>query len=177
MLFVRHQSKRVLLTLVLASLFAALVAPTAASASTSETYSMVGYEIYYAPDLGVFAGTGAGYDGPRELSGWYTDVFHTPDIAPGNVTGGSAALQRIDGVQINGDFSGGDVVQTNPGDGCADQTFVVSAQLVNVARTDVPGGLGTAMLNATLTHYRAWVWGAATHTRREWTERSQSTCK
>ena len=40
-----------------------------------ETYAMVGYEIYYAPDLGVFAGTGAGYDGPRELSGWYTSIY------------------------------------------------------------------------------------------------------
>jgi len=120
---------------------------------------MVGYEIYYAPDLGVFAGTGAGYDGPRELSGWYTNVYHTLDIAPGNVTGGSAGLQRIDGVQINGDFSGGDVSEANPGDNCTDQSFVVNAQMVNVTRTDEMGAFGTATLNATLTHYRAWVWG------------------
>ena len=97
---------------------------------------MVGYEIYYAPDLGVFAGTGAGYDGPRELSGWYTDVFHTADITP-HVTGGSAAStnrRRADQRR----FLRWRRRKTNPGEGCTDQTFAVLAQLVNVARTDVP---------------------------------------
>jgi hypothetical protein len=158
-LFVRHTSKRVLLTLALIGLFCALVAPVSASASTSETYSMVGYEIYYAPDHGVFAGTGAGVDGPHELSAWVTDVYHTLSISPGNVTGGSASLQRIDGVYISGDFSGGDVVESNPGYYCTTETHTVTAQLVNVTRSDEPGAVGTAVMTATLTHYQALFWG------------------
>lgn len=157
--FVRHTSKRVLLTLALAGLFAALITPASAAASTSETYTMVGYEVFYAPDHGVFAGTGAGYDGPHELSGWYTDVYHTEWISPGNVTGGSAALSRIDGVQIAGTFSGGDVSETNPGYDCTTETHTVTAELVNVTRTDEPGVVGTAVLNATLTHYQTWILG------------------
>ena len=82
---------------------------------------MVGYEVYFGRIRASSRAPAAGYDGPRELSGWYTAVYHTLDIAPGNVTGGSATLQRVDGVQINGDFSGGDVAQTNPGDGCTDR--------------------------------------------------------
>jgi hypothetical protein len=133
--------------------------PSAAAEAQPDTYSMTGYEVYYAPDQAIFVGTGAGLDGPRELSGWYTSVYHTLSVSPGNVTGGGATLQRIDGVRIDGAFSGGDVAQTNPGYDCTTETHVVTAQLVNVTRSDVPGVVGTGVLTATLTHYHAWAFG------------------
>jgi len=156
----RHVTRRALSVLALGGVFCALIVPASAAASTSETYTMTGYEVYFAPDQGVFVGTGAGVDGLRELSGWYTSVYHTLSVSPGNVTGGSAYLQRVDGVQIGGDFSGGDVAQTNPGYNCTTETHQVTAQLVNVTRTDEPGVVGTAVLSATLTHYHAWVFGS-----------------
>src|SRR3954454_19367051 len=133
--------------------------PAAAAAPETDTYSMTGYEVYYAPDQAVFVGAGAGLDGPRELSGWYTSVYHTLSVSPGNVTGGSATLQRIDGVRIDGTFSGGDVAQTNPGYDCTTETHIVTANLENVMRTDQPGVMGTGVLTATLTHYHAWIFG------------------
>jgi hypothetical protein len=137
----------------------ALPLPAAAAAPETDTYSMTGYEVYYAPDQAVFVGTGAGLDGPRELSGWYTSVYHTLSVSPGNVTGGWATLQRIDGVRIDGAFSRGDVAQTNPGYDCTTETHVVTANLANVTRTDQPGLVGTGLLTATLTHYHAWIFG------------------
>ena len=122
---------------------------------------MSGYEVYFGPDHAVFLGTGSGYDGPHELSGWYTSVYHSLVVVPsGVVTGGNAFLQRIDGVQIQGDISGGEAVQTTPGDNCTTETHQVTAQLVNVTRTDESGAVGTAVMNATLTHYHAWIFGS-----------------
>src|SRR3954462_2571493 len=117
--------------------------PAAAAAPETDTYSMTGYEVYYAPDQAVFVGTGSGLDGPRELSGWYTSVYHTLAISPGNVTGGGSTLPRIDGVRIDGAFSGGDVAQVDEGYDCTTTTHTVSAHLVNVTRTDAQGVVGT----------------------------------
>src|SRR4051812_26509116 len=153
--------KRRATALALASLGAALALPLPAAAAATtpqtDTYSMTGYEVYYAPDEAVFVGTGAGLDGPRELSGWYTSVYHTLSVSPGNVTGGSATLQRIDGVRIDGTFSGGDVAQTNPGYDCTTETHIVTATLKNVMRTAQRGVGGPGVLTATLTHYHAWI--------------------
>ena len=142
-----------------------LVAPLAlaspAAASTTESYTMGGYEVFYAPDHAIFVGTGSGTDGPLELSGWYTSVYHTVVVTPsGDVTGGTAFLQRIDGVQIQGDISSGEAVQTDPGYNCTTETHQVTAYLDNVTRTDEPGVVGTAVLTATLTHYHAWIFGS-----------------
>jgi hypothetical protein len=150
------------LSLVLLAAPLVLASPAAASiaAPTTETYTMTGYEIYFAADHAIFVGTGDGQDGARELSGWYTSVYHSVVVVPsGDVTGGTAFLQRIDGVEIQGDISGGEAVQTDPGDNCTTETHQVTAQLTNVTRTDEPGVVGTAVLSATLTHYHVMVFG------------------
>jgi len=160
----RPPARRVLafgFALVLAPMaFAAPVAASAVPAGPSvETYTLGGYEVFFGADHAVFLGTGSGTGGPRDVSGWYTSVYHTLSIAPGNVTGGTAGLQRIDGVQINGDFTGGDVAQIAGGDNCTGQTFAVTALVGNVTRSDKPGKTGTAVMMAQLTHYRSWFLG------------------
>jgi hypothetical protein len=121
---------------------------------------MTGYEVYFGADHAVFVGTGSGTGGPLELSGWYTSVYHSLSVVPtGTVTGGDAGLQRIDGVSISGDITGGEAIQTNPGYGCTTETHSVTAFLSNVTRSDAPGRTGTAVMMATLTHYHAWVFG------------------
>ena len=77
----------------------------------------------------------------------------------GVVTGGNAILQRIDGVQISGDISGGGATQTTAGDNCTTQTYAITADMSDATRTDQPGVVGNAQLNATLTHYRGWFFG------------------
>jgi hypothetical protein len=119
---------------------------------------MTGYEVYFGADHAVFVGTGAGTQ-PTDLSGWYTSVYHTLSVSPGSITGGSATLQRVDGVQISGDFSGGDVAQTYPGYNCTTETHAVTALMNDVTRTDMPGATGTAVMMATLTHYHTWFFG------------------
>jgi len=139
---------------------AAAALPASASASTAETYTLNGYEVYFGTDHAVFVGAGAGEGGINELSGWYTSVYHSLVIDPtGDVTGGDAILQRVDGVQISGDIIGGGATQTSAGDNCTTQTYAITAQLSNAIRTDMPGASGTAELVATLTHYRSWFFG------------------
>jgi hypothetical protein len=150
------------LTLALLAMPIALPSSVAAYAgmTTVEAYSMSGYEVYFGSDHAVFVGTGSGTGGARELSGWYTSVYHTLSIAPGSVLDGTSGLQRIDGVQINGAFTGGNIAQTSPGPNCSNETYAVTAMMANVTRTDAPGKTGTAVMMATLTHYRAWFFGA-----------------
>ena len=156
----RRLAARAALVLVPALLLGQLALPASVGAMTYETYSMTGYEVFYAPTQAVFVGTGAGLDGPRELSGWYTSVDHTLSVSPGSVTGGSAELRRIDGVTIQGDFTSGTVVQTDPGLGCTTETHIVTARLTDVTRSDQPGAVGTAYLTATLTHFHTWIFGS-----------------
>jgi len=80
-------------------------------------------------------------------------------VPSGEVTGGSAALQRIDGVEISGQITGGEAAQTSPGDNCTTETHAVTAFMGNVTRSDMPGKTGTAILMATLTHYHTWFLG------------------
>ncbi len=152
--------RRVASALVLAGLLVPTVLPGAAAAASVETYTMSGYEVYFGAEHAVFVGTGSGSDVAHELSGWYTSVYHTLSVSPGDVTGGDAGLMRIDGVQIRGDFTGGHVTQTNPGYGCTTETHAVTAFIGNVTRSDIPGKTGTALMMATLTHYHTWVFGS-----------------
>jgi len=155
----RRPSIRASLALIPALLLAALAMPAPVGAMSLESYSMTGYEVYYAPTRAIFVGAGNGESGPLELSGWYTSVDHTLSVSPGFVTGGFASLRRIDGVQIQGYFSDGTVAQTNPWPNCTTETHVVKGMLRNVTRSDAPGVVGIAYLEATLTHYRAWIFG------------------
>jgi hypothetical protein len=141
---------------------AALVAlPPTTVAATTESYTLGGYEVYFGTDQAVFVGTGSAADGLHDLSGWYTSVYHSVVIDPtGVVTGGTALLQRVDGVQISGTIVGGGATQTAAGDNCTTQTYAISAQLAGAIRSDAPGAVGTAEMTATLTHYRGWFLGS-----------------
>ena len=81
-------------------------------------------------------------------------------ITPGSVLGGSSGLQRIDGVRINGEFTGGDIAQARAGPNCTNETYAVTAMMDNVTRSDAPGETGTAVMMATLTHYQAYFFGS-----------------
>jgi hypothetical protein len=158
MRFYRPSARAVALSFVLPAALVAL--PQAVAASTPETYTLSGYEVYFGQDHAIFVGTGSGQNGLSELSGWYTSVYHSVPIDPtGVVTGGAAVLQRLDGVQISGDIVGGGATQTSPGDNCTTQTYSITADLGYATRTDAPGVTGTAELAATLTHYRSWFLG------------------
>jgi hypothetical protein len=151
--------RKFVLTLAVPVFLMALAGPASAySPPTAETYSMTGYEVYFGADHAVFVGTGAGTTA-SDLSGWYTSVYHTLSVSPGSVTGGQATLQRIDGVRISGNFSGGDVAQTYPGYDCTTETHAVTALMSDVTRSDRFGVTGTAVMMATLTHYHTWFLG------------------
>lgn len=152
-----------MLALVLVLLALPVALPSTAAAAlgspTVETYTMTGYEVYFGSDHAVFVGTGSGAAGPRDLSGWYTSVYHTLSITPGSVVGGESALHRLDGVSISGEFTGGDIAQASAGPNCTNETYAVTAMLDNVTRSDMPGETGTAVMMATLTHYQGWFFG------------------
>ena len=154
----RARRARIALALVAAFAFAAPATASAASTSTSlyETYDLTGYEVWYAPTTGTFVGVGSGTAG--EISAWYTAVDHDEVIIPsGSVNGGTSVLQRTDGIQMSGHFSGGTVWQTNDGPGCSNDEFQISGTVDGVTRTDRPGDTGVGYFTATLKHYRTWI--------------------
>jgi hypothetical protein len=161
MLLTRSSARRaVALCFVLLGALARVALPQVALATTTETYTLSGYEVYFGSDHAVFVGTGSGDGGLNELSGWYTSVYHSLSIDPtGDVTGGYAALQRVDGVEIGGFITGGGATLTDEGDNCTTQTYAITADVSDATRTDEPGNAGTAELDATLTHYRTWILG------------------
>jgi hypothetical protein len=155
-----RRTRRARIALVLMAAFA-FAAPTAASAATTspslyEVYDLTGYEVWYAPTTGTFVGVGSGAAG--EISAWYTAVEHDAVIIPtGSVNGGTSVLQRADGVQMTGRFSGGTVWQSNDGPGCSNDEFQITGTVADVTRTDRPGDTGVGFFTATLKHYRAWI--------------------
>jgi len=155
-----RQARRARLALALVAAFA-FAAPANAFAATSslyETYELTGYEVWYAPTTGTFVGVGSGAAG--DISAWYTSVDHDAVIIPsGLVNGGIANLQRVDGVRMSGEFSGGNVWQTSDGPGCSNDEFQISGTVEDVTRTDRPGETGYGYFTATLKHYRAWIFG------------------
>ncbi len=139
----------------LLAVHAALAAP--ARASTYESYTLTGYEIWFAPTVGTFAGTGNGPTGA--LSAWYGSIEHSGVISPaGTINGGWATLYRLDGVRISGRFATGTVWLVNDGPGCTDETHVVRGILAGASRTDREE-VGSGYLEATLVHHRAWLFG------------------
>lgn len=133
--------------------------PGIARGAVYEVYTISGYEIWYAPTVGVFAGAGRG--GDDQLSVWYTSIEHSQVISPtGTVTGGWARLYRLDGVQVAGMLSSsGTVRQINDGPGCTAETHVVNGYLHGVTRSDTVGPTGAGLFDATLVHHRAWIFG------------------
>lgn len=150
-------SRPVLLGL-LVVLMAQMAHPGIARAATADVYVLAGYEVWFTPTVGRFVG--AGYWTGGELSAWYSSIEHTNSVSPtGRVTGGWAALYRSDGVWITGTFSDGTVVQTNDGAGCTNETHTVSGVMHDVMRSDSTGSNGAGIFDATLTHYRTWLFG------------------
>lgn len=146
--------------LVLAALLVVSIGGPGASvarAAQHETYSLSGYEIWFTPSVGVFAGRGNGSVG--ELSAWYSSIEHSQVISPsGTIIGGWAMLYRLDGVRIGAHFNGGTVVQTNVGANCTAESHVVTGTLADVRRSDSDAS-GTGEFLATLVHHRAWLFG------------------
>jgi hypothetical protein len=141
----------------MALLLAALIAPSAARGAEQETYSLTGYEVWFTPTVGTFVGAGHGTGG--ELAAWHAAIEHSVVVSPsGTITGGWATLYRVDGVRLGGYFDGGWLELTNEGAGCTNEEHAVSGTLSDVWRSD-SGARGTGQLDATLVHYRAWIFG------------------
>lgn len=151
--------------LVVALAFALILStvPQIALAADPITYTdaVFGRELFATPTLGVFAGTATGLL-PGSLPGsWSAYIWHTPlsTSAPATITGGSFSLATtISGsaATVRGTFSKGTVTQTTVDATCTNQTYDV---LGTLAQVGVGGGTGTGTFSATLTHYRARVWG------------------
>jgi hypothetical protein len=148
----RERLKRWTVGAVAATSLVALAA-TPVMAETTHIDSVTGYEVYATSTEGAFAGTATG-----SLPGeWDAAVYHTPLGTTATITGGRVDLTS-NGQLISGVFSGGTVTQTTGFTGCTNQQFSVQGSLTNVGvygQSDT----GTGAFDATLTHYRAWIWG------------------
>ncbi|HUG48669.1 MAG TPA: alcohol dehydrogenase catalytic domain-containing protein [Candidatus Limnocylindria bacterium] len=152
-----RRSARLIGGLLMALLLSTTAGAGAVRATQHETYLLSGYEIFFAPTMAVFAGTGGAGEG--SLSAWYGSIQHSGVISPtGTIEGGWAVLYRHDGVRIGGWFSGGDVVLTDEGPGCTTEAHSVEGTLIGVTRSDT-GAVGTGVFRATLLHHRAWLFG------------------
>ena len=143
----------------------ALALPSRVSAGTLyESYSIHGYEVWYAPTMGTFVGTGAGINGfgaSIELNAWHASIEHSEVLIPsGLVTGGTATLYRLDGVVVQGRFSEGIATQTYAGPGCTTEYHAVTGTLRDVTSSALPGAVGVGHFSATLAHYRAHIFGS-----------------
>lgn len=150
--------RRVMLVgLALAALLS-VPAPAAATTSTTyESYGLTGYEVWYAPTVGTFAGTGNGSG--VALSAWYGSISHSGVISPtGTITGGWAVLHRLDGARLSGRFVGGTAWLLDDGPGCTSEAHLVRGLLEGVTRTD-SAAIGSGYLEAILVHHRAWILG------------------
>jgi hypothetical protein len=143
---------------------AALVVPSRVAAyGLYETYAIKGYEVWYAPTVGTFVGTGAGTDGfgaSLDLNAWHAAIEHEEVLIPsGRVTGGKATLYRLDGVVVTGYFEDGVATQAHAGPGCTTEYHTVIGSLRDVTSSALPDQLGVGYFNATLVHYRTHVFG------------------
>ena len=154
----RHALSRPVFLGLLVVLLAQMTQPGIARAAPVDVYVLGGYEVWFTPTVGRFVG--AGYWTGGELSAWYSSIEHTVSVSPtGRVTGGWATLYRSDGVWISGTFSDGIVEQTNDGPGCTNETHTVTGVMYDVTRSDSAGSNGAGIFDATLTHYRTWLFG------------------
>lgn len=147
-------------------LFAALLTVLAlwipASASAASTYSdtISGFEYYATSTEGMFAGGASG-----SLPGdWNADVHHGPLClscsVTATITGGSFSLATsVNGIPtlVTGTFIGGTVQVTNVGPNCTNQTFEVNGTLASVGPWYSGSGSGTFATK--LTHYRHPLFG------------------
>jgi hypothetical protein len=152
-----QSARRLWLAALPVALIVALAFPISAAAATvSESYAITGYEYFATSTQGRFAGRALGSSGDR--AAWNAVVNHTPLTTTATITGGYADLATSNLVRLHGEFSGGSATQTGGFTGCTNQTYDVVGTLTNVTRSD-SNREGTGSFNATLTHYRASVFG------------------
>ena len=145
------------LTFIPLALALAMVVPgTVQAATVSDTYTIRGAEYYATSTQGRFAGTASGNTG--DSATWQATVNHTPLTDTATITGGSARLATSRLVVVRGTFSGGDVTLINRAPGCGTETYAVNGTLEDVTRSD-SSAVGTGDFSATLTHYRASLFG------------------
>ena len=122
--------------------FRCSVAPAAATRHRpSETYSMIGYEIYYAPDLGDLRGTGAGTRPKGTVRLVHVRLSTRADIARQRhrwFGRAAASRRRADQRRFLRRRRRPDQSRLR----LHDQTYAVLARLMNVTRTDMPGATG-----------------------------------
>lgn len=123
--------------------------PAPATAATTYQDTFRGVEYAATATSGSFAAAAAGdLPGPVRAT-----VVHTGLSPHARITGGDFSLTtRLDDAprRLTGNFTGGTVRLRDPGGGCADQTYDVTAAL-SIAR------FGDGVVNGTLTHHRALV--------------------
>lgn len=141
---------------------AAVFAGAASAAPASSTFAIVGYEYAFTQTVGAFAGTGAGDAG--DSAAWNTRVEHDPlGSTPTYVNGGrfelaarspSGAVDAVTGTIV---YHGGTITTLDPGAGCTNQRYLVTATLADVTTATTTGGSGN--VQAVLTHYRTALFG------------------
>jgi hypothetical protein len=135
------------------------IAPTAAHAQASRTYSysVSGVEVYASTTRGVFSGTAAG---SGSAGTWYADVDHTALGTSGaDILGGSFGMlltSASPGHTVTGRFASGRVAPLASGTNCTRQTYSVVGELDPVA---AGGPTGAGRFDVVLTHYRKRVFG------------------
>jgi hypothetical protein len=142
-------------------LLAAAIAPARATASSTYSDTLRGYEYWASSTDGKFAGTASG-----ALRGsWSTDVQHTALClgcsTTAGINGGSFSLSTLIHyvpTVVRGRFTGGTVQVVNRGANCSKQTFAVNGILSDVGTWRPGSGSGTFV--ATLTHYRRYLFGS-----------------
>jgi hypothetical protein len=140
------------------ALAAAIAVPgTVLAATVSDTYTIRGAEYYATSTQGRFAGGASGNTG--DSATWQATVNHTPLADSAEITGGTARLATSRFVVVRGEFSGGDVTLVSRQAGCGIETYDVDGALENVTRSD-SSAVGSGEFTATLTHYRAFLFGA-----------------
>jgi hypothetical protein len=143
------------------AVIAAAIVPAHASASSTYSDTLSGYEYSASSTDGKFAGTASG-----SLPGsWNADVQHTAlclSCSPtATITGGSFSLSTVIHyvpTLVTGRFTGGTVQVINPGTNCTNQTFAVNGILGSVGTWW--SGTGSGSFNVTLTHYRFSLFGS-----------------
>ena len=151
-------SRRGVLAPVLAGVLLLLGSSGVARAHVSETYAIVGAEVWATPTVGTFVGEAVGSDG--DLAVWRASIEHTVKTQPsGRITGGRAVVRTSDLTRVVGVFTRGRLVLIDDGGaGCGDLTHRVRGRLSDVARSDT-NAVGTGRFRAILVHYRASILG------------------
>jgi len=134
-----------------------LMFPGVATAATTYTDSVSGYEVYATSTRGTFTGRATG-----ALPGyWGATVDHKVLSPSGDVTGGSFYLATsLNGTAtlITGRVGDGEVTRLNPSaTGCVNQYYDVNLVLTHVSAGATASGTGE--FDGTLTHRRTSVFG------------------